>query len=383
MKKILLVCCIMLALFSACSSDSENAEGSTKIDVSSIDSDYTYELPVIFHVLYQDENNTSQYIPYQRFANLIKYVNEIYEGGIYGESEDVNLKFVLATKDENGKTLRYPGVDYVHYTDEYPIDPSTFMNDNTGNNVKYIWDPNNYINVMMYNFKQSDDTQVVLGMSHIPYCISGHEIEGLTKTSHTTIQKSDLKFAYCSSINSLFANIGNPNNKGGYYQSNRYTKDNKTEGYTIEPRDIVVTMAHELGHYLGLFHVFTEHVVKGSTEAADSCGDTDYCTDTKSYNYFEYNEYLKSLMKDASQQNEITANDVLIRHYCDGTSSDYSEDIMDYSYTLGYKITPEQKERVRNVLYYSPLIPGPKKVNSTRAASVSTGPLDLKITTIK
>lgn len=39
--------------------------------------------------------------------------------------------------------------------------------------------------------------------------------------------------------------------------------------------------------------------------------------------------------------------------------------IMDYSWTLGYEFTSEQRNRMRQVLYYSPLIPGPKKSRST------------------
>lgn len=72
---------------------------------------------------------------------------------------------------------------------------------------------------------------------------------------------------------------------------------------------------------------------------------------------------------------------MLKRTSCDGTTFN-SEDIMDYAWTLGFQITKEQKERIRNVLYYSPLMPGPKK-RSTRAASVSDEPIDLKITLIK
>lgn len=55
---------------------------------------------------------------------------------------------------------------------------------------------------------------------------------------------------------------------------------------------------------------------------------------------------------------------------------------MDYSVGLGFKITPQQKQRIRHVLYYSPLIPGPKKYRTTRAATFN-GLMDIKITTIK
>ena len=38
-----------------------------------------------------------------------------------------------------------------------------------------------------------------------------------------------------------------------------------------------------------------------------------------------------------------------------------SDNIMDYSISLSYSFSPNQKERIRQVLYYSPLLPGPKK----------------------
>lgn len=378
MKKIMLALAFALPLLVGCGSDNDDETTSTtkRETVESIDSDYTYELPVIFHVLYSDQSDATQYIPYQRLGNILEYVNQIYQGGIYGESENTHVKFVLATKDESGNTLRHPGVEYVHYTGEYPIDVSDFMSDNTGGNVKYIWDPNNYINVMMFNFKQNSTTETTLGISHMPYTPQGsHAVEGLEAVSQSYISKSNLRFAYCSAINSLYAN---QSEDGGYYQSDRYTNaDHKAK--TLNSADIVVTVAHELGHYLGLYHAFTESKASGNVEPVDSCGDTDYCVDTYSYNRMEYTEYLERL----SAADLRNANLLLKRHSCDGVEFT-SENIMDYSLTLGFKISKEQKQRIRNVLYYSPLMPGPKldTSSSTRAAEAEK-PIDLKITTIR
>lgn len=168
------------ALFlSACSSSDDvsstklSTSSTETVDTATLTDSYTYELPVIFHVLYQNKDNPNQYIPYQRIKNLVQYVNEIYQGGIYGESENVHVKFVLAATDENGRKIKYPGVDYVQYTGGYPIDIEKFMSDDTGSNVKYIWEPNNYINVMMFNFNSTDNNSVTLGISHMPYSIKG------------------------------------------------------------------------------------------------------------------------------------------------------------------------------------------------------------------
>lgn len=379
---------LSVLLVSACSSsDDISPSGRTSSTVQTVDTtmltdNYTYELPVIFHVLYNDKNDDNQYIPYQRLSNLIQYVNEIYQGGIYGESENVHVKFVLATKDENGKKLDYPGVDYVKYTGEYPIDVEKFMTDKTGNNVKYIWEPNDYINVMMFNFKESNNESILLGISHMPNSIKGdHELAGLETLSTPNVTKANLPFAYCSAINSLYANRSSG---GGYYQSDRYTNANH-QMTTYTSADIVMTLAHELGHYLGLYHVFTEATSgsddNSSVDPVDSCSDTDYCTDTYSYNRAEYNEYMKYEMSKAQGFDYNLFSELLLRSSCDSVKYN-ADNIMDYSICLGYKITPEQKARIRHVLYYSPLIPGPKKYRTTRAATVA-GPVDIKIKTIK
>ena len=346
-------------------------------DTAEIDSNYEYQLPVIFHVLYKDQSDPRQYIPAARLKNLLQYVNEIYQGGIYGKSENLHLKFVLAEKNEAGKKLGTPGVEYVKYDGEYPIDVNAFMSDNTGANVKYIWDPNKYINVMMFNFKSSSSNEVTLGISHMPHTVD-NRVEGLDNVKTQYITKSLLKYPLCSSINSIYAA---QSSEGGYFQSDRYTNANHATT-NLNPADVVVTMAHELGHYLGLYHAFTEHEQDGSYQHVDSCGDTDYCKDTPPYNRIEYNNYLESLI--GNNNNPNTTQMMLSRNSCDGKTFE-SDNIMDYSLTMGFQITADQKKRIRNVLYYSPLIPGPKKnnINTRTRATDDSHPLDLRFTIIK
>lgn len=341
-----------------------------EIALAAEDSTYGYRLPVIFHVLYKDKNDAGQYIRATRLKNILQYVNQIYRGGIYGESADTNLRFVLATKDEHGKTLPTPGVEYVFYPGDYPIDEEEFMS--SSENAKYIWDPNKYINVMLYHFKADDDGEV-LGISHMPFTVKGDkQLAGLEAIKEQYISKSQLGFPLCSSINSIYAG---PSAQGGYYQSDRYTAGDHKAKYIVAS-DVVVTLAHELGHYLGLFHIFTEDMSTTPEanlfSAADACADTDYCKDTPSYNRADYNTYLAGYYT-TTPAGKQDIRDLLRRHSCDA-SEFYSANIMDYAFTLGYKISNDQKARIRNVLYYSPLIPGPKLNKVNRKTRASGGP---------
>ena len=349
-----------------------------------IDDNYTYTLPVIFHVLYQDAADSTQYVPAKRLREILSYVNELYQGGIYGQSQDVNIRFVLATHDEKGNKLSTPGVEYVKYTATYPIDPYEFMADNTGANVKYIWDPNDYINVMLYQFKPITGTEgMVLGISHMPYTTSGETaLDGLETVSRKTLTKRNLQFPYSSSINSSYI----------YTQSSRYTQADKGKGgYMYQSSDICVTVAHELGHYLGLHHMFSER----DGVSVDECLDSDYCEDTPSYNRIEYNEYLSSYLAE-TDPSEMSMRNLTLRSNCDGERF-YSANMMDYSVSYAYKFSEDQKKRIRHVLYYSPLMPGPKKPSTDssqarkalrqKAASSSDetadGPIDLPIKIVR
>ncbi len=363
MKQILTILAVFFCVgFSSCQKESNTTSGSQskgsnqdRSDDVITGDDYTYTLPVIFHVLYKDANDTLQYIRTSRFQELIKNVNTLYKSNIwlnnYGRGVDINVNFELATEDENGNKLATPGVEYIKYTGTFPIDCEEFMNDKSSTNTKYIWEPNDYINVMVYPFAADDNSDLVtLGISITPYKYDGYpDIEGLTESNIGYLTKANLPNAYCVSINSLYI----------YYQSSYYTQPADSKSTTVDTRDANITLAHEFGHYLGLHHDFSEE----NGKLIDSDKDTDYCSDTKSYNRKEYNTWLSEYRK-TTPKDSLKVTLMLERSNSKGEKWK-ATNIMDYSLTMGYEFTSEQRNRMRQVLYYSPLIPGPKKSRST------------------
>ena len=156
-----------------------------------------YQLPVIFHVLYQNENDINQYIKEDHLKDVLVRANHFYQSEKCGI--DINLEFVLATKDKNGTTLPEPGVERVPFN-ELPIDCEKFMRDNTGKYTSLLWEPNEYINIMVYPFTDSQ----ILGISTFPYSLKDFFLEGTQQVSASWITLENLSFPYCISINSSY-----------------------------------------------------------------------------------------------------------------------------------------------------------------------------------
>jgi zinc-dependent metalloproteinase lipoprotein len=356
----------ILAFITACSTSNDIKDSTESVKISD---SYRYQLPVIFHIFYNNtnEDSTKAVFTPERIAFILKNVNDLYKGTYNTNSVDINIDFVLAPKNENGDSLKNPGIDYVQWSNN-SIDVEKFMDDNNNNYTKYIWDPNNYINVMLFPFKNTsnDESVVTLGITDLPYTTSGtNQLSGLVTVKYTSMNKSNLEFPYCSAINALFASSN--------YDSNRYTATD-AKGFYYCNADVSATLAHELGHYLGLHHVFTEDA---NGNILNSCDDTDYCEDTPSYNrigYVTWENHYRLTHQDPS------LDELDIRQNC-SDSTFHASNLMDYYDCTNDLFTKDQRDRMRHVLYYSPLIPGPKKVSTRAIETRAAGdqPLDLPV----
>ena len=295
------------------------------IEQDSLSGEHHYELPVIFHLIYADrkeidaakdsiENPKAEVI-----SNIITKCNELYRNNI--NSIDMNLQLVPATHTPDGVPLSEIGIKRTLRTNSAYKKASSFLNTDNTIDGDLLWDPNKYINVFVFTFVEGN----VSGMAILPHTPRQNSLPGLT-ANHTFYKEI-------------------PNFPWGIALNNTY----------INEKDAYQTMAHELGHYLGLYHIF----------AADDCNsETDYCEDTQSYNRKEYDKWL-------AENSELTIPQKYKRNACNGIEFT-SYNAMDYYFSYMNRFTADQFDRVRHVLEYSPLIPGPKNIVVTRSLAEET-----------
>ena len=203
----------------------------------------TYTIPVIFHVLHNDEpigdtpNLNSLYIDAQieqlnlDFANL--------SGSAYAQSADVEIQFCAAKIDPNGACLAEPGINRISRNSlGLPPPPYTSTFFTTSIQPQTQWNPNDYCNVWVAEF------QNLLGIAQLPeasYLEGIHTNNGAANTDGCIV---DFK---------TVGSISTPFPSGSNFNLGR-------------------TLTHEMGHWLGLRHIWGD----------GDCGVDDFCTDTPS-----------------------------------------------------------------------------------------------------
>jgi zinc-dependent metalloproteinase lipoprotein len=321
---------------------------------------YPYKLPVIFHVFSSSSDQTPE-LTRARAAAIIAGCNNYYQNKLGSGSLDMKLTFELATTAAPGKVLTEPGIERITVTGDPTMDCNTFMSART--NVEYLWDPNEYINIMVYPFKKEANSDgVTLGVAHLPYVVSPAKLAGLEDWPQE-LKLENLGYPHCISINKDYID-----------------EEESVEGRTYNGGDPIVTLSHELGHYLGLHHAFNE----GDGDDIDLCKDTDYCDDTPAYNRSEYLDFVDAYTP-VMGGSSLTFDDLpylMIRKDCVTGEETTPNNVMDYDYSWQNRFTPEQEARVRYVLNYGTLVPGPKVGRSAKTRAVD-GLVDLPMRMVR
>ena len=251
-------------------------------------------LPVVFHIITSGSGATNiNAIWVQRQVDQLNIDYRNLAGSNNSVAADVEIQFCLAMVDPSGNVLPEPGINRVTAYGAGPFNTTTM--DNT---VKpgTIWNPNNYINIWVANLSNS-----LLGYAQFP---SSSGLAGLN-TNGGSANTDGVVILYTS-----LGSTANPNPAGGVYGMGR-------------------TLTHELGHWLGLRHIWGD----------GACNVDDFCADTPA----------------ASSSNYGCPTGT---NSCTGGSypgNDMIENYMDYTDDGCMNIfTADQKTRIRAVLNVSP-----------------------------
>ena len=92
---------------------------------------------------------------------------------------------------------------------------------------------------------------------------------------------------------------------------------------------------------------------------------------------------LRALLQETAQQGtSLSMAEAVKRENCKTGQIFSSYNLMDYEISYADRLTNDQRNRIRHVLTYSPLTPGPKK-GKANTRSVIEGKLDLPMVIVK
>ena len=254
-------------------------------------------IPVVVHVIHNGQAiGVAPNITDTQIQSQIKVLNEDFRKilGTPGYNTnpvgaDTQIQFALALQDPNGNPTN--GIDRISFCQE------NWSDTEFDSKVKpaTIWDPSLYMN--MWSVKLADST--VLGYAQFPDAsgLPGLEATGGDANSDGVVSSYD-----------VFGSIAY--NDGTFILDATYNKGR--------------TMSHEVGHWLGLRHIWGDA----------TCGD-DYCADTPVHH-------------DANYGCPTVVN-------CDANGNEMVENYMDYTDDSCMNIfTQNQKDRITAVMNNSP-----------------------------
>lgn len=226
-------------------------------------------IPVVVHVISNGQAlGVAPNITDAQVQSQINVLNEDFSKTGFGSNTnpvgaDTKIRFALAVQDPNGNPTN--GIDRVSLCQPSwsDIDIETILKPAT------IWDPSLYLN--MWSLKFTDNT--LLGYAQFPDAsgLSGLGTSGGSSNTDGVVSNYD-----------VFGSINY--NDGSFLLNNTYNQGR--------------TMTHEVGHWLGLLHIWGDV----------ACGN-DYCADTPIHHDANYGcPSPKPLSCDTSPVNEMIEN---------------------------------------------------------------------------
>jgi len=190
-------------------------------------------IPIIFHVLTDTQGDTNDLSASQIQAQIdqlnIDFGN--LAGSTHAAAADAEIVFIPATIDPSGTPLAEPGIDRVY---GYAGTLSTAALDNTIKPAT-IWDRSLYANIWTANLGGG-----LLGYAQFP---TNSTLPGMPASGGS---------ALTDGVVVLAGSVGSVANPG-----------------TVAPYNLGRTLTHEIGHWIGLRHIWGD----------SNCGN-DYCADT-------------------------------------------------------------------------------------------------------
>jgi len=276
-------------------------------------------IPVVVHVIHNgDAYGVNENITDEQVQSQITVMNQDFRRmtGTPGFNSDpvgadVQVEFVLAKVDPNGNPTN--GINRINLCQASwsTADINTTVKPNT------IWDPTLYMNMWSVNF--TDTT--LLGYAQFPE----------------------------SSLAGLSTAAQNANTDGVVAGYRFFGSSALATGNFSAPFDRGRTMTHEVGHYLGLRHIWGDNA---TCPATNTVNDKDFVADTPAANGPNYGCNTSANTCPSNPGNDM------VRNYMD-----YTDDTCMNIFTLG------QKSRITTVMN-----------NSPRRASLKTSTKDVAIT---
>ncbi|WP_044203318.1 M43 family zinc metalloprotease [Flammeovirga sp. OC4] len=215
----------------------------------------TLNLPTVVHVVHTSSEgiNTGNNISYEQVMSQINATNKDLLSENTNKTQTLaefksdvsvlNIELKMAIYDPNGNEIDEPGVNRIvgnpgtkgFYSDS---EVTQIINDN-------IWDPNKYVNIWVLPLSTT-----YLGYAYFP---DYPDLAGLDQLISSEIARPELDGVVISTV---------------FFGSNEFEDFPLLDG----PYDLGRTLTHELGHYLGILHIWGI--------GSESCSKDDFCDDT-------------------------------------------------------------------------------------------------------